>query len=370
MSIGISSIVEARNYALDSTSGKSGNQSIANVNTNHIEDFTYNNISNILNKLSAKIEIQLLNFGTAELISEKSKSSVTIVPVINSHKMDWHIPIVQGRYFSPKESSENGKVVIIGKNIRQKFLSDFNKNTELLIEGEKYNVIGLAGRKNRTTQWDDVVYIPFGALPSSIKDNFDKRLNSGTNTSTHIQSRNLTLLLRKNTNDNLPLKKILNDSFMEISKGNKSISINYSSTPEKDNSMLLNSIILTLLFSGIILLVSTINVVNLSLFWVLDRRKEITIKKVVGATDSVIIKSVVLQMVFIALVSSIAAIFIQYILSIVVYKFIRITNMTIDVSWYNWVLSICVSIICGLISSISPIKATLKMQPSEALRID
>jgi putative ABC transport system permease protein len=371
LSLGISSITDARNYALDSTSGQIGNQLIANVNTSNFEDFKYNNVSEIFNKLSNKIEIQLLNFGTAELSNNKSKSSVMIVPVINSHQMDWHIPIIQGRYFSPEECSGNGKVIIIGKNLKEKFmLEHIGKNTNLLLEGEKFNVIGLAGRKNRNTQWDNIVYIPFGELPEKIKSNFDERLNSGANTGTNSISRNMTLLLRKNTNENLLLKDLLNDSFMQSTNGNKSIGINYSDTPEKDNSMLLNSIIITVLFSGVILIVATINVVNLSIFWVLDRRKEITIKKVVGATDSTIIKTVVFQMVLIAFVSAIAAILIQYMISIVVFKFIHIEGITVEVSWYNWVLSIGVSIICGLVSSISPIKATLKMQPSEALRID
>ncbi len=371
MSLGISSIIETRNYVLDSTSGYISNQIVADINTNKIDNFKYNNIDKIFNDLSNKIEVQLLNFGTAELSNPESTSPVTIVPIINAHKMDWHIPIIEGRYFNPKECAGNEKVIIIGKNIKKNFLIErINRNTYVFIEGEKFNVIGLAGRKNRPTQWDDVVYIPFNALPEKIKNSFDTKFNSGVNIGMHQENRNMTLLLRKNTNENLELQNLISTSFNKKTDDGQDVDIHYSSVPEKDNSSLLNSITITALFSGIILLVATINVMNLSLFWILDRRKEITIKKVVGATDSSIIKTVVFQMVFIALASAISAIFIQYIISIVVYKFIRIENISIDVSWYNWIFSIFVSITCGLVSSISPVKATLKMQPAEALRID
>ncbi|RXI40061.1 hypothetical protein DP129_04895 [Clostridium tetani] len=364
LSIGTSVIKDVREYSLDSTSGNVKNSVISRINTNNISDLSYNNISKVLTFMSKDVEVQLLNFGNIP-INNNENYTVQLVPIINSKKSDWHIPIIKGKYFSNFETSSNKKVVIIGKEVEKEiFPKGITKDSIITIYGEEYKVIGVSGRNTRKTQWDRILYIPFKSLPKKIKANFNERIINTTD------SYEISLFLRKNQGQNIELQNLVDRTFSNIIKDDNNLEIKFETIAERDGnrSRLFNSILGTIIISGMILIVVVINVINLSLFWSFNRRQEICVKKVLGAPDILLISSILLEMIIIAIISTILAIFTQKLIFYVYNEYFIIEGISLEISMYNWFIAISVSIICGLISSIFPIKEMLKMEPAEALK--
>lgn len=364
LSIGTSVIKDVREYSLDSTSGNVKNSVISRINTNNISDLSYNNISKVLTFMSKDVEVQLLNFGNIP-INNNENYTVQLVPIINSKKSDWHIPIIKGKYFSNFETSSNKKVVIIGKEVEKEiFPKGITKDSIITIYGEEYKVIGVSGRNTRKTQWDRILYIPFKSLPKKIKANFNERIINTTD------SYEISLFLRKNQGQNIELQNLVDRTFSNIIKDDNNLEIKFETIAERDGnrSRLFNSILGTIIISGMILIVVVINVINLSLFWIFNRRQEICVKKVLGAPDILLISSILLEMIIIAIISTILAIFTQKLIFYVYNEYFIIEGISLEISMYNWLIAISVSIICGLISSIFPIKEMLKMEPAEALK--
>ena len=360
LSIGISVVNNVRDYSLDSTSGNVNNMIIANVSSNKINSLSYKNINIIMNEMSSTSEADILNFGSANINDNKNYLS-SIIPIINTKKSDWNIPIISGRYFSNLECSSSNKVVIIGKKLEnQIFPNGINKDSQIKIYDEEYKVIGISGRKTRETQWDSTVYIPFNALPKVIKKNFSERM-IGTNTRNDYT---VSFLLRKTKNNKVNLKNVVNNSF----KNDRNCEVSFTTLDSKENSSIFNSIFITMIISGMILIVVVINVANLSLFWIFNRKSEICIKKILGASDSEIITSIVLETTIIAAFSSVMAIIVHGLIFKLYYNYFVTAGTSIEISIYNWIISFAVSIICGIISSIAPIKEMLKMEPAEALK--
>lgn len=301
------------------------------------------------------------NFGKVN-INGNYKNDALLVAIINQKKSDWHVPIISGKYFSEAQCKGNEKVAIIGKELEKKmFPSGMDKYSTIDIYGEKFNVIGAVGRENRETQWDYVIYIPFNTLPSYIKENFNVGVNKPSN---------LSLAVRKRSNENIDIKAVVQKHFKNILKNDESLIINFDKVVGRDsnNSSLLNSIVGTAVISGIMLIVCIINVINLSIFWILSRKREISVRKALGATDYVIIKSVTVEMCGLAIISAFLAILIQSLLLIFCNRYFINLGISIEVSLSNWLIVIFTSIICGVISSVRPVLETLKIQPVEALK--
>jgi putative ABC transport system permease protein len=348
VSLGMSIISEARSNAVDSVSGNPNHSRVIDIRSTNNTFISYDQLFSVLSKVVNDVEIQMLNLQETRIEGVPFKPAV--VPDMYSKQPEWQVPLLEGRNFTPSESMSKKHLVIIGKGLaRSLFPKGISKNSTLRMYNEEYKVIGIIGRKERQTQWDNTIYIPFQTL---LKD-----LN--------IPKDNISLVIKNNGSS--PTNTI---QFMTkyIKKMNPNLFINIS-TPdvsEKGQGQIWNSIIGTIFISGVILFVAIVNVMNLSLFWILDRRKEIAIRKALGATDKSILLLVSAEMISIAIFSAVIAIMIQYL----IVPLLGEIGASIQVSWFNWIISIIIAVICGSISTITPVRATLKMDPVEALRIN
>ncbi|MBW6411506.1 ABC transporter permease [Clostridium weizhouense] len=356
LSIGISVIKESIEYNLDSTSGYVKNITLANI------DFTENNlelkknINSIINNITNIGEVQIINLDSLE-INNDLKLKSTVVLTMFKEKSNWHIPIIEGDFFNESNFKNNEKVVIIGKNLADKlFPNGIDDNSKVEILNEKYKVIGISGRENRATQWDDVIYIPYNTCSELLNINGQDR-NS------------ITLVLRtKSTDREYVQSKVTTILDDQLKNTSCSYNIDFDYLENRNNSNIFNSIFGTLFIAGTILVIVVINVINLSRFWILNRRKEICIKKLLGELDSNIIYSIIVESIIIATFSMCIALFIQYIIPIIFKNMLSNIGFNCIPSIFNVLGSFLVACICGIISSIVPIKEMMNMQPIEALR--
>lgn len=362
LSVGLSAIQMTKDNLNDLYSGNPDDYSVVSITNSNNLTLNSNDILGYLTKISQKCELQLLNFGKVNIKAPDKNKYYSIIPIIFSTYPKWNIPIINGRYFSESEAKGNSHKVIIGKDIARYFSINANKH-KIRINNETYDVIGICGRSYKETQWDDIVYIPLKAIPLNISTNLINRLSTIQNNVRHL---NLTFLMRT---PKLYAEKLLKDNLNSNFKALNPI-ISYTNLSKVDKSSLHNAIFFTTTASSIILLITILNVVNLSLFWILDRRKQFAIMMSLGATNKTIYFSVIFEMLLMSISSSIIAVIIQKFLWIVFKGYLLNSGMYFDVSSINIIVSVIIGIICGLITSIFPVIATLKVSPSEALRFE
>ena len=76
-------------------------------------------------------------------------------------------------------------------------------------------------------------------------------------------------------------------------------------------------------------------------------------------------------MISIALFAAFIAITLQKLLQLIFFKYLILYfGSSLEISWVNWIVCIVISILCGIITSVTPIKTVLKMKPAKALWVE
>lgn len=332
ISIGISSIEQEKNMILQSSEGFSKNTIILNVSGRNSDIFkSFYEINKDL-KLENRISFKNLSCyieGSSELIN-----SITAEQFNN----EWKYPLKSGRYFSKENILNGDKVVLVSENYE-----DLIKEGYLNIDDEEYEVIGIIGNN-----FEDKIVMPINSLPQKVISDED-----------------------------YSPKEIYIDNFEMyptdiVQKLKSKFELDNINVSYGDNSSLKNNVRLDLksnpiLFSSLLIyLISIINMINLSFYWVNDKRKEIAIRKSFGISNKNISKLIITEFIELTLITTIIALIVQLILSLLLENLIKIPlSLTIN----NFIVAIAISIFSGVITAIIPIIKSIKVQPIEALKL-
>ncbi len=119
--------------------------------------------------------------------------------------------------------------------------------------------------------------------------------------------------------------------------------------------------------AGISLLVGGIGIMNIMLASVLERTREIGIRRSLGATRKDILGQFLLEAVLLSLLGGLVGIFLGFFLSYAVTMF---SNWQTSVSWWSVVLSVGVSSGVGIVFGYFPAKKAAELNPIDALRYE
>ncbi len=117
--------------------------------------------------------------------------------------------------------------------------------------------------------------------------------------------------------------------------------------------------------ASISLLVGGIGITNIMLASVLERTREIGIRRAVGARRRDILNQFLLETVLMSLIGGAVGIVIGILVAYLVNHF---SGWPILVTWWSVALSIGIAALVGLLSGVSPAVTAARMQPVEALR--
>lgn len=355
LSIGTSVIKDSIEYNLDSKSGYVKNNTLAFVNFEKNDLDLTENIDAIINKSMDIGEVQIINLDSIDVNDDPN---LIAVPVLTrfKEKSNWHVPITEGKFFDNKQIENSEDVVIIGNDLAKKiFVNGINESSTIKILNNTYRVIGVCGRENRSTQWDNVIYIPYNKKLDIINKNQRK-------------TGELTMFFRTKSSDRNYIESEINSIFYnELKNINCKYNTDFDYLDDKDNSNIFNSILATMFIAGTILIIVVINVINISKFWIFNRRKEICIKKLLGGLDKNIINSIIIENSIIAIFSMFIALIVQYIIAISIKHILYDSAFSLTPSLINVLVSFAISCVCGIVSALIPTKEIIKMQPIEAL---
>jgi putative ABC transport system permease protein len=271
-----------------------------------------------------------------------------------------------GRYFNQEELDTAKQVVVLAPTVKNKLFGEQNNpvGLKIRIQGEIYQVIGVTEAKGSQGPMDrdDAVYIPLTTMSARVVGNnslLGVSINGiyvkyGDKEQLPAAEFQITNLLRSRHNIQPPLKD------------------DFRITNQADILNTLTSVVglLTIMVSAIAaisLIVGGIGIANIMLVSVVERTREIGIRKAVGATNSAILVQFLVEAIVISSVGG----------SIGIGGGIVIAFATATIFKFPFVISLSSVILAfglsgavGLIAGVIPARNAAKLDPIAALRSD
>ena len=330
--------------------------------------FKYRNRPNITMKDAKYIQERMKNAeaiapATSTRRSIKYKNnSLTAISVsgvtMETEKIEGY-NIDEGRYFAPLEIVKNKNSVVIGYEIKDKlFKNRYPIGEKIRIGTISYTVIGVMEKRGSILghNLDSGVYVPVG----SIFRNF------GFHRSIQIMVRVKDPSMIETAMDELRF-------LMRVSRKLKpheedDFSINQQEVLTDMYKKLTGGLYTAAIGIGMLsLLVGGIGIMNIMLVSVAERRREIGVRKALGAKRATITFQFIIESVIICTIGGIIAILISYLFSVLIDK---VTPFPSSVPLWSVLMGLGFSTFVGLFFGIYPARQAAKLNPIECLHYE
>jgi putative ABC transport system permease protein len=268
-----------------------------------------------------------------------------------------------GRYFNQQELDESNQVAVIGPTVQQKLFGNATSiNEKIRIQGEIYRVIGVMEPKGSQGPMDrdDAVFIPLTTMSARIVGNnalsgvsvnaiIIKAKSEDTLNAARFQVTNLLRLRHNIVNPD-------NDDFRII---------NQSDLVNAFSNVIGVLTILVVAIASISLIVGGIGIANIMLVSVVERTREIGIRKALGATKSAILAQFLIEAISISTIGGLvgAALGIA-----IAFGSSLAFQFPFVVSTKSVVIGFVLSTGVGLVAGVIPARNAAQLDPIIALR--
>lgn len=268
-----------------------------------------------------------------------------------------------GRYFNQDELDGAAQVAVLGTTVQQKlFGNGSGLNEKIRLQGELYRVIGIMESKGSQgpLDRDDTLYIPLTSMSSRIVGNNALAgvsvntiwVKGADQTALAAAQFQVTNLLRLRHNIYNPS----NDDFRITNQGDL---INTFS------NIIGVLTILVVAIASISLLVGGIGIANIMLVSIVERTREIGIRKALGATHSAILMQFLIEAIAISTIGGCIGAGSGILIA---FGSALAFNFPFVVSGWAIVLGFGLSLAVGLAAGVIPARNAAKLDPIAALR--
>ncbi|EJS69340.1 ABC transporter permease [Bacillus cereus] len=289
-------------------------------------------------------ELTETSFKNASVITNDMRirlpgiGDVTMVGLINTN---WSPPLIKGSRM--KEGEENS--VIVGKRIYKE------SETIKLFSGE-YRVKGVSAA-NTGYAYNNNVFVGLSDMPDEIK-----RRMQNENT--------FEMIVRSNKN---PKQEI--DTFIRYVKQNRTDTnakvINEKENYEKEKSSS-KAMRAQLTLPYRLLFIAVMNCIIVSYFWIYTKRKSVSLRKALGASNLNLFVFIFSQLFICAISAAVCALCIQWILSTMSNSIVHSMGFTIRIDVFKVMMSVVISLSISFITAVIPFLKILKIESAKALK--
>jgi putative ABC transport system permease protein len=312
---------------------------------------------------SATIVSAYLQRNTQVVFGDKN-TSTTVYGTDLSYPNARNTFPVEGRFFNNEELEFSASVAVIAPTVRKNLFPD-NVNPigqKIRIQGEIYDVIGVMEVKGSQgpQDRDDAVYIPLTSMSSRIIGN--NSLMGVSVTGIYIKGQDESKLeiikfqvaniLRLRHNIDVPE----NDDFRIT---------NQADILKTFNTILSLFTLMMVAIAGISLIVGGIGIANIMLVSVVERTREIGVRKALGATDNAILSQFLIESVVVSIVGGSIGIAIGVSITFAAATAFKFPFI---VSTSSVLLGFGLSTSVGLVAGVIPARNASKLDPITALR--
>ena len=305
----------------------------------------------IQNRLSGSHVVSNLILNGSASFDDTQLSNVTTVATSTVRPEDLHLTMLDGSWFSDNERDK--KWVILGENLAYQLIGTSHPQSQIVdIKGEKFTVVGVVQRINQ----------PLSVLGYDVDNTAFISLENGQSLA---DSDNLSQLIVTNVDNVDDAKLTITKALAGNHPDDDDYAIDTASSIAERLTELVNYItIAACCVSGLILLISCISIANIMLVNITERRREIGIRKAVGATTRNIMGQFIAESLIMSLRGGIIGILLAYGVAAIILLFMSV-NLTF--SWLALAVGFVVPVIVGIIAGVYPAYRASRQNIIEAL---
>ncbi|MBD2580064.1 ABC transporter permease [Oscillatoria sp. FACHB-1406] len=268
-----------------------------------------------------------------------------------------------GRYFTQEEFDRADRVAVIGSVVQQKlFGNGTGLNEKIRVQGENYLVIGVMESKGSQGPMnrDDTIYIPLTTMSARIVGNNALQGISVSTIWIESESRDSLVAAQFQVTNILRLRHNIynpeNDDFRVM---------NQSDLVSAFSNIVGVLRIFAIAIAGISLLVGGIGIANIMLVSVVERTREIGIRKALGATNSAILIQFAIEAIAISTLGGVVGAGTGVCLA---YFGSNAFGFPFIISRSSIVVGFILSMFVGFVAGVIPARTAARLEPIAALR--
>ncbi len=299
--------------------------------------------------------------GRYQIIAKGKNTNTSVSGTTSAYPTVRNLEIAQGSFISEQNIRSMSKVAVLGPTVVTDLFGE-NVNPigqSIRINKIDFKIIGVTKEKGGSgmSNQDDMIFIPL-----STAQKFLAGSDYVTTISVEaIDQGSMTLIQDQITSLLLSRHNISNPELADFGIMNQSDIVASASSITNTLTILLGSI------AGISLIVGGIGIMNMMLTNVIERTREIGLRKAIGAKKKDISIQFLTEAIMLTFIGGIAGIFLGWLLSLGVTQFGGITT---KISLMAILLAVGVSAAIGIIFGYYPARRAANLNPIEALRYE
>ncbi|EKV00521.1 ABC-type antimicrobial peptide transport system, permease component [Leptolyngbya sp. PCC 7375] len=303
-----------------------------------------------------------------QVVYADNNTSTTVLGTDTQYAAVNNITLQSGRFFTDEELRESQPVAILGSTVRDDLFGGSNEaiGANIRIQGQRYSVLGVANEKGAQGREnpDEQIYVPLTNMSARLVGNNSLSGIAVQGISVKVTEQDqleavdfqMTNLLR--VRHNIHPAKGDEDDFRILSAAD---------LVETLTSTVGLFSIMVVAIAAISLVVGGIGIANIMLVSVVERTREIGIRKAVGATNQAILSQFLTEAISISAVGGGLGVGLGVAIA---RSAATLFDFPFVISLWAIVLGVGLSFVIGIVAGVIPARSAAKLDPIIALRSD
>ena len=322
------------------------------------------------------IESQVLSAGTVtaylqqttQVVYAQNNMSTTVLGTDTNYADVNNITLQSGRFFTPDELTAAQPVAVLGPTVKDELFGNSGSSIgkSIRIQGQRYSVIGIANEKGAQGREnpDEQIYVPLTNMSARLVGNNAlsgiavQGIAIKVTEQAQLESADFQITNLLRVRHNIYPARGDEDDFRIVSAAD---------LVETLTSTVVLFTIMVIAIAGISLIVGGIGIANIMLVSVVERTREIGIRKAVGATNQAILSQFLTEAISIAAAGGGLGVALGVVIA-------RIAAALFDfpfvISLWAIVAGVGLSFVIGIVAGVIPARSAAKLDPIIALRSD